>query len=230
MPNADVHDPRRIRPDGAPVRPDGFIPPQPAPIQAPVDNKGAPKEVLADHEESMDDNMDEMGVSLLGGFVRPYSMEGQPVRRPGQLRSGGQKAALDAVDWPFPGTPGFAEYAANAPSIPPPNAPKGVAMANPGGPVKPRAAQAPQKAEGAQKVQATQKPAGAQKAQPVQNADRSVASPRPPRHIDNSGAPLNMSWDTESQDDRALALGSDVAGGFAVPYQLDGTTPGKKRK
>jgi hypothetical protein len=54
---------------------------------------------------------------------------------------------------------------------------------------------------------------------------------RPQRRLDNSGAPPGVpAGETESQDDRALSLGADSAGGYAVPYQLDGTKTVKPKK
>jgi hypothetical protein len=67
--------------DGAPVKPPSFFPPEPGAGQAPVDDKGVPSEVLADQPQSMDDHMENLGVSGLGGIVRPTEYENQPLRR-----------------------------------------------------------------------------------------------------------------------------------------------------
>jgi hypothetical protein len=61
--------------------------------------------------------------------------------------------------------------------------------------------------------------------------DHSTPKARPQRPLDNAGAPPGVpASETESQDDRALSLGVDSAGGFAVPYQLDGTKTVRPKK
>jgi hypothetical protein len=87
------------------------------------------------------------------------------------------------------------------------------------GPLTPQAVSPPQKVQAGQPVQAPAKPL----------VDTSAPALRAPRLLDNKGAPDGVGdFDTESQDDRALALGVDTAGGFAVPYQLDGVKPKKR--
>jgi hypothetical protein len=64
------------------LRPDGTLTGNPNAPELPLDNSGAPPAVVADNPQTMDDHMDALGVSGLGGFVRPFSFENQPVRKP----------------------------------------------------------------------------------------------------------------------------------------------------
>jgi hypothetical protein len=66
------------------LRPDGTLTGNPLAPELPLDNSGAPAAVVADHPETMDQAMDAMGVSGIGGYVRPASFENQPVRPTGK--------------------------------------------------------------------------------------------------------------------------------------------------
>lgn len=55
--------------------------------------------------------------------------------------------------------------------------------------------------------------------------------------VDEAGEPCDppaslpgSKADELPEDDRAMALGDDPSGGFAVPYQLDGKKPRKPRR
>jgi hypothetical protein len=73
--------PEHVQPDGSPVRPPQFHPPEPQPVNPPVDDKGVPAAVLDDNPATMDQVMEDLGVSGLGGILRPTEYENQPLRR-----------------------------------------------------------------------------------------------------------------------------------------------------